>query len=185
MASKPSKITPTSTTVKPGPNLQPLNTPTAQQKLGVKPIKPIPIPKPVHSSVAHASVTDVTRLISASPSPRKMFFEEVARRCYEVANQEEEEEDKSVPRRPTTLSVKPQNTSQKDENEEEIPQTSATSAGSTYTMTVSSNHGEATTTTTTTKTTPLPENVNTSGKTMRDKIGTRSTKPNNYFICHQ
>ena len=170
MASKPSKTTPTSTTVKSGPNSQPLNTPTAQQKLGVKPTKPIPIPKPAHSSVAHACVTDVTRLIFASPSPRKMFFEEVARRCYEVAKQKEGEEEKLVPRIPTTLSVKPQNTSQRDDNEEEIPQTSATSAGSTYTMTVSSNQGEATTTTTTTKTTPLPENVNTSGKTMRRRL---------------
>ena len=176
MASKPSKTTPTSTIVRPGQSSQPLSIPTVQQSLSVKPTKPIPIPKPAHTSVAHASVTDVTRLTSASPTSRKMFFEEVARRCYEVANQEEGKEKKPVPapRRPTTLSVRPQNTSQSDDKQEEIPQTSATNAGSTYTMTVSSNPGEVTTTTTTTKTaditTSLPENINTSGKTMRRRI---------------
>ena len=70
--------------------------------------------------------------------------------------------------------MKPQNTSQADDKQGEIPQTSATNAGSTYTMTVSSNPGEVTTTTTTAKTadipTSLPENVNTSGKTMRRRI---------------
>ena len=105
-----------------------------------------------------------------------MFFEEVARRCYEVANQEEREDEKlvPVPRRPATLSVKPQNISHSDDKQGEIPLTSATNAGSTYTMTVSSHPGEVTTTTTTAKTaditTSLPENINTSGKTMRRRI---------------
>ena len=70
--------------------------------------------------------------------------------------------------------MKPQNTSQSDDKQKEIPQTSATNAGSTYTMTVSSNPGEVKTTTTTAKTaeilTALPENIKTSGKTMRRRI---------------
>ena len=117
-----------------------------------------------------------TKLASASPTSRKMFFDEVARKCYEVASQEEREAEKPVPvpRRPTTLTVMPQNALQSDDNQGEIPQTSATNAGSTYTMTVSSNPGEVTTTTTTAKTTdissPLPDNFNTSGKTMRRRI---------------
>ena len=102
-----------------------------------------------------------------------MSSEEVARRCYEIASQEEEKP-VPVPRRPTTLTVKPQNTTQSDDRQEEIPQTSATNVESTYTMTVSSNPGEVTTTTTTAKTanipTSLPENINTSGKTMRRRI---------------
>ena len=77
---------------------------------------------------------------------------------------QEEEKSVPVPRRPTTLTVRPQ----PDDRQSEIPQTSATNAGSTYTMTVSSNPGEATMTTTTTKIadipTSLPENINTSGK---------------------
>ena len=70
--------------------------------------------------------------------------------------------------------MKPQNTSQPDGKQDEIPQTSATNAGSTYTMTVSSNPGEVTTTTTTTKTADIstahPENINTSGTTMRRRV---------------
>ena len=97
-----------------------------------------------------------------------MSSEEVARRCYEIANQEEKSE--PVPIRPTTLPVKPQ----QDDRQREMPQTSAINAGPTYTMAVSSNPGEATTTTTTTRRaeipTTLPENINTSGKTMRRRI---------------
>ena len=123
MASKPSKTTPTSTIVRPDQISQSQSIPTVQQSLNVKPTKPIPISKSAHTSVVHASVTDVTKLTSASPTSRKMFFEEVARRCYEVASQEEREEEKPVPvpRRPTTLSVKPQNTSQSDDKQGEIP----------------------------------------------------------------
>ena len=68
------------------------------------------------------------------------------------------------------MTVKPQ----PDDRQREMPQTSATNAGSTYTMTVSSNPREVTTTTTTTKIddipTSPPENINTSGKTMRRRI---------------
>ena len=35
-------------------------------------------------------VTDATRLISSSPTSRKMFLDEVAKKCLEVANQEKE-----------------------------------------------------------------------------------------------
>ena len=110
MASKPSKTTPTSTIVRPDQISPSQSTPTVQQNLNVKPTKPIPIPKPAHTSVAQASVTDVTKLTSASPISRKMFFEEIARKCYEVANQEEKEDEQPVPvpRRPATLPVKPQ-----------------------------------------------------------------------------
>ena len=94
MASKPSKTTPTSTIVRPDQISQPQSIPTVQQSLNVKPTKPIPIPKSAHTSVAHASVTDVTKLTSASPTSRKMSSEEVARRCYEIASQEEKEEEK-------------------------------------------------------------------------------------------
>ena len=70
--------------------------------------------------------------------------------------------------------MKPQNTTQSDDKQEEISQTPATNVGSTYTMTVSSNPEEVTTTTTTAKTpdisTSLPENINTSGKTIRRRI---------------
>ena len=169
MASKPSKIIPTSTIVRPDQVSQPQSIPTVQQNLNVKSTKPIPIPKPAHTSVAQASVTGVTNLTSASPTSRKMSSEEVAKRCYEIASQEEKKS-APVPRRPTTLTVKPQ----PDDRQREMPQTSATNAGSTYTMTVSSNPGEVTTTTTTTKIadipTSLPENINTSGKTMRRRI---------------
>ena len=169
MASKPSKSIPTSTVVRPDQVSQPQNTPTVQQNLNVKPTKPIPIPKPAHTSVAQVSVTGVANLTSASPTSRKMSSEEVARRCYEIASQEEKKS-APVPRRPTTLTVKPQ----QDDRQREMPQTSATNAGPTYTMTVSSNPGEVTTTTTTTKIadipTSLPENINTSGKTMRRRI---------------
>ena len=176
MASKPSKTTPISTIVRPDQISQPQSIPIVQQNLDVKPTKPIPIPKSAHTSAAHASVTDATKLTSASPTSRKMFFDEVARNCYEVASQEEKKAMKlvAVPRRPTTLPVKPQNALQSDENQGEIPQTSATTAGSTYTMTLSSNPGEVTTTTTTAKTadisSPLPQNLNTSRKTMRRRI---------------
>ena len=67
MASKPSKTIPTSTIVRPDQSSQPQSIPTVQQSLSVKPTKPIPIPKSAHTSVAHASVTDVTKLTSASP----------------------------------------------------------------------------------------------------------------------
>ena len=86
MASKPSKTTPTSTIVRPDQISQPQSIPTVQQNLNVKPTKPIPIPKSAHTSVAHASVTDATKLTYASPTSRKMFFEEVARKCYEIAS---------------------------------------------------------------------------------------------------
>ena len=154
MASKSSKTTPTSTIVRPEQISQPQSIPIVQQNLDAKPTKPIPIPKPAHTFVAHTSVTDAAKLTSASPTSRKMFFDEVARKCYEVASQEEKEAEKSVPipRRPTTLSVKPQNAFQSDDNQGEIPQTSAKLSGSTYTMTVSSNPGEVTTTTTSAKT---------------------------------
>ena len=120
-------------------------------------------------------MTDAAKLTATSPISRKMFFDEVARKCFEVASQKEEAE-KPVPkpRRPTTLPVKPQNALQTDDNQGDTPQTSATISGSTYTMTVSSNLGEVTTTTTTAKTagssTPHTENYNTSGKTMRRRI---------------
>ena len=58
--------------VRPDQISQPQSIPTVQQSLNVKPTKPIPIPKPAHTSVAHASVTDVTKLTSASPISRKM-----------------------------------------------------------------------------------------------------------------
>ena len=79
MASKPSKSTPTSTIVRPDQISQPLSTPTVQQKLNVKPTSPIPIPKSAHTSVAQASVTDVSSLTSTSPTARKMSSEEVAK----------------------------------------------------------------------------------------------------------
>ena len=81
MASKPSKTTPTSTIVRPDQISQPPSIPTAQQNSDAKPTKPIPIPKP-----APTSVTDAARLTSTSPTSRRMFFDEVARKCFEVAN---------------------------------------------------------------------------------------------------
>ena len=169
MASKPSKCIATSTAVRPNQVSPPQNSPTVQQNSDVKPTKPIPIPKPAHTSVAQVSVTGVTNWTSASPTSRKMSSEEVARRWYEIANQEEKKSE-PVPIRPTTLPVKPQ----QDDRQREMPQTSAINAGPTYTMAVSSNPGEVTTTTTTTRRaeipTTLPENINTSGKTMRRRI---------------
>ena len=102
-----------------------------------------------------------------------MLFDEVARRCLEVANQEKEAK-KPVPesrRRPATLPIKPQSAT--EENQGEIPHTSTKTSGSTYTMTVSSNPGETTTTTTAANgSTPHAEwkNYNTSGKIMRRRI---------------
>ena len=166
MASKPSKTIPTSTIGRPDQVSWPQSIPTVQQNLNVKSTKPIPIPKPAHTSVAQVSVTGVTNLTSASPTSRKMSSEEVAKRCYEIASQEEKKS-APVPRRPITLTVK----AKPDDRQREMPHTSATNVGSTTTMTVSSNPGEVTTTTTTTKIgdipTSLPENINTSGKTMR------------------
>ena len=107
MASKPSKGIPTSTVVRQN-QVSPLqSTLTVQQKLDVKPTKPIPIPKPAHTPVAQVSVTGVANLTSVSPTSRKMSSEEVARRCYEIVNQEEKKS-YPVPLRPTTLTVKPQ-----------------------------------------------------------------------------
>ena len=102
MALKPSKTTPTSTIVKQDEISQPPRIPIAQQNSDAKPTKPIPIPKPVHTSVAHTSVahtsvTDAARLTSTSPTSRRMFFDEVARKCFEVANQKEQEVKKPVP----------------------------------------------------------------------------------------
>ena len=134
MASKPSKGIPTSTVVKPDQVSPQQDTPTVQQNLGVKPTKPIPIPRPAHTSVAQISVTGVTNLTSASPTSRRMSSEEIARRCYEIANQEEKKSD-PVPIRPTTLTVKPQ------QDDKEMPQTSAINAGPTYTMAANSNPG--------------------------------------------
>ena len=119
MASKPSKTIPTSTIVRPDQISQPQSIPTVQQNLNVEPTKPIPIPKPAHTSVAQASVTGVTNLTSASPTSRRMSSEEVARRCYEIASQEEKKS-VPVPRRPTTLTVRPQS----DDRQREMPQTS-------------------------------------------------------------
>ena len=88
MASKSSKNTPTSTIVRPDQISHPQRIPIVQQSLNVKPTKPIP--KFAHTSATIASVTDVAKLTSASPTSRKMSSEEVARRCYEIACQEEE-----------------------------------------------------------------------------------------------
>ena len=112
MESKPSKATPTSTIVKPDQISQPPSIPTAQQNSDAKPTKPIPIPKSASTSVAHYHVTNAARLTSPSHTSRRMFFDEVARKCFEVASQEEQEAEKPVPkerRRPTTLPVRPQN----------------------------------------------------------------------------
>ena len=111
MASKPSKTLPTSTIVRADQATQQLNTHTVQPKLGVKSTSPIPIPKSAHTSVAQVSVTDANNLTSVSPTARKMFFHETARKCYEEAGKGEKETQKPVPKpkRPTTLPVKPQN----------------------------------------------------------------------------
>ena len=118
MESKPSKTTPTSTIVRPDQISQPPNIPTAQKNSNATPTKPIPIPKPAHTSVVQHHVTDAARLTPSSPTSRKMFFDEVAKRCLEVANQEKEVR-KLVPeprRRPTALPIKPQSTLPTDEN---------------------------------------------------------------------
>ena len=171
MASKPPKTMPTSTIVKPDQASQQLNTPTVQPKLGVKSTSPIPIPKSVHTSAAQVSVTDANSLTSVSPTARKMFFHETSRKCYEEAGKEEKETEKLVlkPKRPTTLPVKPQNI----DKQSDVPQTSATIAGSTCTMTVSSSSGGTTTTTTGDKTADgptHPETFNTSGRVMRRRV---------------
>ena len=105
---------PTSTTVGQDQASQQLNTPTVQPKLGVKSTSPIPIPKSVHTSAAQVYVTDANNLTSVSPTARKMFFHETARKCYEAAGKEEKETEKPIPepRKPTTLPVKPQNVGQ-------------------------------------------------------------------------
>ena len=82
---------PTSTIVKPDQASQQLNTPTVPPKLGVKSTSPIPIPKSVHTSAAQVSVTDAKSLTSVSPTARKMFFHETARKCYEEAGKEDKE----------------------------------------------------------------------------------------------
>ena len=84
-------------------------------------------------------MTDANNLTSESPTARKMFFHETARKCYEEAGKEEKETEKPVLKfkRPTTLPIKPQNI----DNQSDVPQTSATIAGSTCTMTVSSSSG--------------------------------------------
>ena len=110
MASKPSKTTPTSTIVRPDQISQPPNIPTAQQNSDATPTRPIPIPKPTPTSVAEHYVTDAARLTSSSPTSRRMFFDEVVRKSFEVASQEEKEAEKPVPKprgRPTTLPIKP------------------------------------------------------------------------------
>ena len=169
MASKPSNGIPTSTVVRPSQVSPPPNTPTVQQNLNVRPTKPIPIPKPAHTSGAQVSVTGVANLTSASTTSRGMSSEEVARRCYEIANQEENKSE-PVPIRPTTLPVKPQ----QDDRQREIPQTSAINTGPTYTMATNSHPEEVTNTTTATRRADvpaaLPENFNTSGKTMKRRI---------------
>ena len=161
------------------PNLTAPNIPTAQQNSDAKPTKSIPIPKPALTSVAQHHVTDAARLTFSSATSRRMFFDEVARKCIEVASQEEKEAEKPVPkprRRPTSLSIKPQNAFPTHDSQGDTPQTSATTSGVTYTMPVTSNPGEATTATTTANTadssSPHPEwkNYNTSGKTMRRRM---------------
>ena len=162
---------PTSTTVGQDQVSQQSNTPTVQPKLGVKSTSPIPIPKSVHTSAAQVSVTDANSLTSVSPTARKMFFHETARKCYEEAGKEDKETEKQVqkPNRPTTLPVKPQKVNMPGD----VPQTSATIAGSTCTMTVSSSSGETTTTTTGDRTADgptNPETFNTSGRVMRRRV---------------
>ena len=95
---------PTSTTVEQDQVSHKLNTPTVQPQLGVKPTSPIPIPKNVHTSAAQVSVIDANNLTSVSPTARRMFFHEEARKCYEEAGKEANEDEK--PERPTTLPVK-------------------------------------------------------------------------------
>ena len=174
---------PTSTIVKPDQVSQQSNTPTVQPKLGVKSTSPIPIPKSVHTSAAQVSVTDAKNWTSVSPTARRMFFHEEARKCYEEAGQVEKEDEKPVPkpRRPTSLPVKPQNT----HNQNDVP-TSSTIAGSTCTMTTCLSTDGTTTTTTGDK--PAdgptnPETFNTSGRVMRRRVEQGVTMPSHYFIC--
>ena len=158
------------------PNLTTKSIASAQKNSDATPTISTPNPSP--TSVAQHYVTDAAKLISSSPTSRKMFLDEVAKKCFEVANQEKEAA-RPVPeprRRPTTLPIKPQYNIPTEENQGDTPHTSTTTSGSTYTMTVSSNPGEITTTTTTANTadssTPHPEwkNYNTSGKTMRRRL---------------
>ena len=158
MASKPSKIMPTSTTVEQDQVAHKSNTPTVQPQLGVKPTSPIPIPKNVHTSAAQVSVIDANKLTSVSPTARRMFFHEEARKCHEEAGKEANEDDK--PERPTTLPVKPQQTNKPGE----VTQTSAAMVRPTCTMTTSS-AGDTTSTIPTN-----PENFNTSGRVMRRRV---------------
>ena len=153
MASKPSKTTPTSTIVRPDQISQPQNIVPGQKEMNSDATSTISTPNPVPTSAVQQYVTDATRLISSSPTSRKMFLDEVAKKCLEVANQEKEA-GRPVPeprRRPTTLPIKPQY-KRPEENQGDTPHTSTTTSGSTYTMTVSSNPGETTTTTTTANT---------------------------------
>ena len=158
MASKPSKIMPTSTTLEQDQVAHKSNTPTVQPQLGVKPTNPIPIPKNVHTSAAQVSVIDANKLTSVSPTARRMFFHEEARKCHEEAGKEAIENDK--PERPTTLPVKPQQTNKPGE----VTQTSAAMVRPAYTMTTSS-AGDTTSTIPTN-----PENFNTSGRVMRGRV---------------
>ena len=82
---------PTSTIVRSDQVTQQSNTPTVQPKLGVKSTSPIPIPKSVHTSAVHVYVTDANNLTSVSPTARKMFFHETARKCYEEAGKGEKQ----------------------------------------------------------------------------------------------
>ena len=88
----------------------------------------------------------------------------------------------TVPRRPTTLPVRPQNV----DNQSDVPQISATVAGSTCTMTMNSSSGEATTTATGVKTAEgptHPENFQYFRKSNEKKSRTGTTKPSHYIIC--
>ena len=86
---------PTSTKVRSDQATQQLNTPTVQQELGVKSTSPIPIPKSAHTSVVQVPVTGVEHLTSVSPTARKMFFHEEARKCHEEAELVEKKGEKS------------------------------------------------------------------------------------------
>ena len=176
MASKPSKIMPTSTTVEQDQVSHKLNTPTVQPQLGVKPTSPIPIPKNVHTSAAQVSVTDANSLTSVSPTARRMFFHEESRKCYEEAGKKANEDEK--PERPTTLPVKPQKTN----NPGEVTQTSAAMVRPTCTMTTCSSAG-ATTSTITTEGSTNPETYNTLRKGDEKESGARFANSSHYLIC--
>ena len=149
---------PTSTTLEQDQVAHKSNTPTVQPQLGVKPTSPIPIPKNVHTSAAQVSVIDANKLTSVSPTARRMFFHEEARKCHEEAGKEANENDK--PERPTTLPVKPQQANKPGE----VTQTSAAMVRPACTMTTSS-AGDTTSTIPTN-----PENFNTSGRVMRGRV---------------